>query len=494
MWVMMRAIAQRLIGMKNICGCAYGTLIGTMNAKTISRNTSLERIDPKIAWEAWEPSDDEPWTPQRASLLIRRAGFAATEQELRSALSMKPDEILSSMMGQAPSAMAQTESFESDSGELAKSVLAASDMKQLAAWWLYRMLHSPAPLIEKMTLFWHGHFATGGEKVLDVELMHTQNQLLRKNAVGDFQELVQGIAKDPAMLIYLDSVSNRKARANENFARELMELFCLGEGNYTEADVQQLAKCFTGWEIRRKQFRFNPYQHDDSKKMLLGNGDVESGENAVECVLASPHMPRFIVRKLFRFFVSDEGAPTDEFLAPLANRFTESKFSIEEVVRMILSSRLLLSEWSVGRKIRSPIELVIGWMRTMQCTTNMSFLAERLRGLGQSIFFPPNVKGWEGGRAWINSSTLVGRANLIYELIQQENTRFDGSTLASFVEKNQVKDSVKFLTWFESQFFAEPLTKNEREQLAQLLSQAKPDEQAKATLIHLASLPRIHLT
>lgn len=465
-----------------------------MNTKTIPRNTSLENIDPDVAWEAWEPSDDEPWTRQRASLLIRRAGFAPTERELQSALPMKPGEILSGMMGQAPSAMAQRESFERDSGELAKSVLAASDMKQLAAWWLFRMLHSPAPLIEKMTLFWHGHFATGGEKVLDVELMHTQNQLFRENAVGDFRELVQGIAKDPAMLIYLDSVSNRKTRANENFARELMELFCLGEGNYTEADVQQLAKCFTGWEIRRKRFRFNPYQHDDSKKTLLGNENIESGENAVECVLASPHMPRFIVRKLFRFFVSDEDTPTDEFLAPLTNRFTESKYSIEEVVRMILSSRLLLSEWSVGRKIRSPIELVIGWMRTMQCTTNMRFLVGGLLGLGQSLFFPPNVKGWEGGRAWINSSTLVGRANLIYDLIQQESTRFDGSTLAAFVEKNKLKDSVKFVAWFESQFFADPLTKNEREQLAQSLSQSKPEERAKAALIQLASLPRIHLT
>ena len=137
--------------------------------------------------------------------------------------------------------------FESDSSELAKAVLATTDVKQLAAWWLHRMLNTPTPLVEKMTLFWHGHFATGAEKVQDAELMRSQNSLLRDNALGNFRSLAQGIAKDPAMLIYLDSVSNRKAHANENFARELMELFCLGEGNYSEADVQQLAKCFTGW-------------------------------------------------------------------------------------------------------------------------------------------------------------------------------------------------------------------------------------------------------
>ena len=218
-----------------------------MNSNSIPTTVRLEDIDPIIAWQAWEPSDVEPWDDRRASLLVRRSGFGATQEQLRATLALRPENVVAEMVRAAADKTSASDSFEKDSTELAKAVLATSDVKQLAAWWLHRMLNTPTPLVEKMTLFWHGHFATGAEKVQDAELMHTQNVLLRKHALGNFESLVQGIAKDPAMLIYLDSVSNRKTHANENFARELLELFCLGEGNYIEADVQQLAKCFTGW-------------------------------------------------------------------------------------------------------------------------------------------------------------------------------------------------------------------------------------------------------
>lgn len=460
--------------------------------KTIDKSAKLDSLDPQLAWEAWTPSADEPWNLSRSTLLYRRAGFGSTAAEAELALKQTPREVIDRLMGKDGSAAAKT--FEADSGELAKSVLGTSEMQRLASWWLHRMLNTPTPLVEKMTLFWHGHFATGAEKVQDVELMYNQNQLLRQHALGDFKQMVQGIAKDAAMLIYLDSISNRKAHANENFARELMELFCLGEGNYTEADVQQLAKCFTGWEIRRKQFRFNPYQHDDSMKSLLGNENIESGEAAVDCVIASPHMPRFIVRKLFRFFVSEDVEPTDAFLEPLAIRFAESDYKIEAVVRTILESRLLLSGWSSGRKVRSPIELMIGWMRTVQCTTNMAFLTNRLRSLGQSVLFPPNVKGWEGGRAWINSSTLIGRANLIYELVRHENSRFDGEPLQAYAVRNGVRDSNLFLAWFGTHFLTAPLSEAEQSKLAGVLAKEPTDQWANATMIELARLPRIHLS
>ena len=465
-----------------------------MNTNAIRLASRLEDIDPAVAWQMWEPSDEEPWDNRRASLLHRRAGFGATQQEIDATLAKKPEEIIANLVQVVKNNSAGMREFERDSTELAKAVLATSEVKQLAAWWLHRMLNTLNPLEEKMTLFWHGHFATGAEKVQDAELMHTQNKLLRANALGDFRNLAQGIAKDPAMLIYLDSVSNRKAHANENFARELMELFCLGEGSYSETDVQQLAKCFTGWEIRRKQFRFNPYQHDDSMKTLLGKSGIESGESAIDCVLASPHMPRFIVRKLFRFFVSEDENPTDEFLMPLVEHFIKTNFSIASVVQTILGSRLMLSGWSKGRKIRSPIELAVGWMRTMNCTTNVGFLSERLRTIGQALLFPPNVKGWEGGRAWINSSTLVGRANLIYELIHHENTRFGGVPLTAFVERNHAKNPDQLATWFAKLFFVEELSSTERERLTKSLDSLKPDHWSAQSMVYLASLPRIHLS
>ena len=459
--------------------------------KTLPKSASLATISPQLAWEGWEPSTEEPWNIQRASLLYRRAGFAGSEKEINQALSLTPREVIDKMMDRSTE---QSQSFEKESASLGTSVLGTADMNKLASWWLHRMLNTPTPLIEKMTLFWHGHFATGAEKVMDIELMHTQNQLLREFALGSFPKMVHGIAKDPAMLIYLDSVSNRKAHANENFARELMELFCLGEGNYTEADVQQLAKCFTGWEIRRKQFRFNPFQHDDSMKKLLGKENIESGETAIDQVIASPHMPRFIVRKLFRFFISEDENPTDAFLEPLAKRFTESNYAIDSVVRMILESRLMLSGWSIGRKIRSPVELMIGWMRVMQCTTNMGFLTDRLRAIGQSVLFPPNVKGWEGGRAWINSSTLIGRANLIYEMVRHENSRFDGQPLPDFVKQIKASDGEQLIHWFAKYFLAEPLRENESSQLVKKVKVESPGPWASNTLIALAGLPRIHLS
>lgn len=468
--------------------------LGKTIPPSIPPSMRLEDIDPTIAWQVWEPSADEPWDYRRASLLYRRACFNATQQELQASVSMDPIGSVERLVREASSASDDSVSFERDSSELAQSVLAKSDVKQLAAWWLHRMLHTPRPLVEKMTLFWHGHFATGAEKVLDAELMYFQNKLLRENSLGSFRKLVQGIAKDPAMLLYLDSASNRKAHANENFARELMELFCLGEGNYTEGDVQQLAKCFTGWEIRRKQFRFNPYQHDASSKTLLGTPGLESGESAIECVLASPHMPLFIAKKLFCFFISDDSHPSQALLAPLAKRFVETDYSIQSVVEMILKSRLMLSGWSIGRKVRSPIELVVGWMRAMQCTSNLGFVADRLRTIGQSVFFPPNVKGWEGGRSWINSSTLAGRANLIYELIYHENTRFDGTTLPQFANKMGLQDQRGLAAWFAKHFLVSEPSELEHEQLTKSLDITKPDRWPLQSLAVLASLPRIHLS
>ena len=462
--------------------------------KTIPPSMRLEDINPAIAWETWEPSPEEPWDHRRASLLHRRAGFGASQEELKATLSMGSTQAVDRLLGGASQDKDILDAFQRESSELARSVLAKSDAKQLAAWWLHRMLNTPLPLVEKMTLFWHGHFATGAEKVQDAELMYIQNKLLRENSLGSFRNLAQGIAKDPAMLIYLDSVSNRKAHANENFARELMELFCLGEGNYTESDVQQLAKCFTGWEIRRTQFRFNPYQHDETLKNLLGTTGLESGESAIDCVLASPHMPRFIAHKLFRFFISDDTNPSPELLATLTERFKETNYSIQSIVELILRSRLLLSGWSIGRKVRSPIELVIGWMRTMQCTSNIGFVSERLRSLGQAVFFPPNVKGWEGGRSWINSSTLIGRANLIYELIHNENTRYDGATLNVFANRIDASDQSQLATWFTKHFLVSELSVTENEQLAKLHSTPKPIRWQLDTLVYLASLPQIHLS
>ena len=214
------------------------------------------QLDESTAWQPFVPDNDRPWSRRLVAHAWRRAAFGATSTQIADSLKLSPVELAEQFIeGGVDERAAEFES-------LARTAVATNSIENLAGGWLYRMLHARNPLLEKMTLFWHGHFATGNEKVENAGLMFGQHSLLRQHALGDFKQLAHGIAKDPAMLIYLDSESNRKAHPNENFARELMELFVLGEGNYTEVDVRELARCFTGWELRRDRFRFNRYQYD----------------------------------------------------------------------------------------------------------------------------------------------------------------------------------------------------------------------------------------
>lgn len=460
---------------------------------TPNRNMPLAEIDPDWAWQPWEPTEAEAWDARRAALLFRRAGFGAPDALIRASLRRSPQAVVDQLFKPDEQDLPAIESFEVESAVIAAAVRAGGDVKNLPHWWLHRMLESPRPLVEKMTLFWHGHFATGAEKVNDLQLMYEQNQRLREHALGDFGALVHGISKDPAMLIYLDSVTNRKAHANENFARELMELFCLGEGHYTEADVQQLARCFTGWEIRRHKYRFNPYQHDAGVKVVLGQ-EVESGESAVDQVLANAQLAPFIARKLFRFFVADEPEPSDALIAPLAQQFVADNLSIAGMLRTLLGSQLLLSDWSLGRKVRSPLDLAIGLLRTLEGKTNVIQLAQRLRGLGQEVFFPPNVKGWDGGRAWINSSTLVGRANFVHDLVHDGATRFGGSSLEGFANDRGIGELDAFLDWFSAAFLAVPLSDRQRQQLVTAVPGGSGPPTIRDVLSRLAALPPFHLS
>lgn len=457
---------------------------------TIARGAKWEMIDPAVAWSTWSASAEEPWDSSRVALVLRRAGFGGPKKQIDASLNLTPEELVNRLL--VPDNSNAYQEFEDESQTLSKSILASGSMPKLVAWWLHRMLKSPTPLVEKLTLFWHGHFATGADKVQDVELMWLQNQTLRTHALGHFREMVQSISKDPAMLIYLDSVSNRKAHPNENYARELMELFCLGEGNYTEKDVQELARCFTGWEIRRKQFRFNSYQHDPGSKTILGNSDIEAGEQAIEHILNQDSMPRFIVKKLFHFFVCDEPDPNNDFLQPLVDEFVASHYSLKRLILRILTSRLFLSGWCIGKKVRSPVELAIEFLRSMEATTNLEQLGERLRILGQGLFFPPNVKGWEGGRTWINSSTLIGRANLIYDMVRNENTKFDARSLPQWCERNQIRTPAALVDYLGSTLFGQPLDELQRNQI---LSKVDSDRSSWHRILEIVgTLPNLHLS
>ena len=452
----------------------------------------LNSIEPDWAWQPFVPTQQRPWTKRLAAHLFRRAGFGANSSELASAVEQSPTEVVAGMVARNQ----EDSAFRTSADALAEAILASGNPKELSAAWVYRMLRTPNPLQEKLTLFWHGHFATSAEKVRDARMMWRQNQLLRENALGNFAPLVQAISKDPAMLVYLDSTSNRKAHPNENYAREVMELFCLGEGHYTENDVQELARCFTGWEIKNDRFRKNRYQHDPGEKSILGQAGEFGGEDGVQIVLRQKAMPEFICRKLARFFICDEPELTDALIEPLARTMRENDLEMAPVVSQILSSNLFFSEHSIGRKIKSPVEFMVGTLRTLEVSGNTRVIAEGLLQTGQGLFYPPSVKGWDGGRTWINSSTLLARANLMEKFLHDENTKFGGGSLADYVMSCDVKVPDEVLPWLCDLTMATSPSEAAQKQLMQQFDFSKPEREAslRGLVEVLAALPAFHLS
>ncbi|MBD3675441.1 MAG: DUF1800 domain-containing protein [Planctomycetaceae bacterium] len=444
------------------------------------------QIDPQWAWSPVQPDE---WTLRKAAHLYRRGGFSASAEQLSQATRLTPHEAVRGLIEATEESTTQYET-------LANSVLATGNADNLTAWWMYRLLHTAAPLREKLTLFWHGHFATSAEKVTDSQLMYQQNVLLREHALGNFGALLHEISRDPAMLLYLDSASNRKAHPNENYAREIMELFCLGEGNYTEQDIRELARCFTGWEVRAKRFRFNRYQHDNGEKTIFGQTGDFSGDDGIDLVLAQPSGPEFLCTKLVKFFVADEPSPSTELIAPLAQEFRDSGLQIRSVIDRILNSNYFFSEQVIGRKVRSPVEYAVGLLRTLEGSTNFYDLAARLDDLGQKLFFPPNVKGWEGGRTWINSSTLLARANLVRDLLDREETRFAGGGMVDLCDKHELKSPAEVVDWLQANLLAVELSPDVRSGLVRKLeSGTEPRERRLRQVVYLiCTMPEFQLS
>lgn len=451
--------------------------------------SKMNEIDVDWAWSEFEPSKQQPWNSKLAAHLMRRAGFGASPAELQTLVKSGPGKSVQSIF----SGLAEPADYLQQVDAIAHAALATSNPRQLSAWWMHRMLSTPAQLLEKTTLFWHGHFATSAAKVEDADLMYAQNNLLRKFALGEFGELLLEISRDPAMLIYLDSASNRKAHPNENYAREIMELFCLGEGQYTEKDIRELARCFTGWEVKRKKFRFNRYQHDRETKSFLGQTGNFGGEDGVRIVVSQPAAAEFIVSRLVRFFVMDEPAAPANLVAPLAQQLRDEGMTIEPVVKRILSSNLFYSSHSVGRKLKSPVEFVAGFLRSLDGSTSSFDLAEGVDRLGQGLFYPPSVKGWDGGRTWINSSTLLGRSNLIHRVLQNEKTRFGRTSLLEYLSKHDVTSSDELMSFLEASIMSVSISNAARQQVRDIAGDFRDEQKVKEAVRVVATLPEFQL-
>lgn len=290
---------------------------------------------------------------------------------------------------------------------------------ELRGWWLRQMLSTSSPLAERMTLFWHNHFVSSQQKVRYSLLMYRQNALLRQHALGNFGKLLHAVSKDPAMVIYLDNANNRKGIPNENFAREVMELFTLGEGHYGEQDVKEAARAFTGWSIDPDSgdFKWRARMHDDGIKTVLGKSGNFDGDDVLDILLAQPACAELIVAKLWREFVSPE--PDAREVARIAQRFRASGYEIRTALRELFLSPAFWDKKNRGTLVKSPVELVVGALNQFEFTYDDPLpFTFAVAQLGQNLFNPPNVKGWPGGNDWINSSTLLARKSALERLIR----------------------------------------------------------------------------
>lgn len=305
----------------------------------------------------------------------------------------------------------------------------AADRQQLGEmqrWWLKRMIETPRPLEEKMTLFWHGHFASGYRTVEDSWNMFQQNHLFRRNATGNFATLVLEVIRDPAMIKYLDNDDSRKQRPNENLARELMELFVLGEGSgYSEADIKEGARALTGYSFRDNEFVFRDNDHDAGQKLIMGKRGMWNGDDFARIILSRKACSEFICGKLYRYFVNDsrtrpvaDARAQQEFVRKLAAQLRDEQYELKPVLRTLFRSAHFHAPENRGAVIKSPAQLVVQTIREYRTPTRqLSALASACDLMGQALFMPPNVKGWDGGQSWINTSTLFVRQNVAIYLL-----------------------------------------------------------------------------
>ena len=448
----------------------------TVSAVAIAAVTAAVAVPagqaPGAGPQAWandlSPIAASDWSYDRAAHLVERAGFGATPEEIARLAAMTPEQAVAALvdyeaiddrqppfdesgiwdpgMDPFPPSRAEAVRIARERGEgLGEQVLPEGtqrrlqpvvdkffysltanniETQRLGLWWATRMLTTKRPLEEKLTLFWHGHFATGQNKVRDYRMMLRQNQMFRRHAAGSFRDLLIGILTDPAMLVYLDNGENVKQHPNENFGRELLELFTMGVGNYAERDVREAARAFTGWTNDVLEFKFNADQHDSTSKAFLGRSGNLNGEDIIDIILEQPVTAEFVAAKVYRYFVREEVAGSVR--ADLGRTLRNSGYRMKPLLTRIFLSRDFYSAPSYATQIKTPVHLVVSTYRKLgvQEVPTIPDFGRTTAGLGQALFDPPNVAGWAGGRTWITPSTLLQRGNVFRDVLFPDVTGF----------------------------------------------------------------------
>jgi len=387
----------------------------------------------------FSPFPEKLWDRKMAAHLLDRAGFGGTPAEIdvlagmglekavnsfikadddsdlfpRSELLMPEQRLLYKQREKAAATEDERREVRRELGKVE-----GASMLDLRLWWLNRMRYTAAPLQEKATLFWHGHFATSNQKVNDSYLMWQQNDTLRRYALGKFPDMLKAMSRDPAMIRWLDLGDSRKNHPNENFAREVMELFSLGEGHYTEKDIQESARAFTGYRVNyeKGQFHFLEKDFDPGAKTFFDKTGPWTGDDIIDAIVAQPQCARFIGKKLWVFFVAEN--PSEEILGGIAELLISNGYDIGATLSTIFRSAAFYSPKVVHHQIKGPVQWMIQTTKMLEIPLPDSRVLENsLSALGQVVFAPPNVKGWDGGRSWISASSLLYRYNLAAYLL-----------------------------------------------------------------------------
>lgn len=447
-------------------------------------------------WAPYSPSPSQPWNLSRAIHLHCRAEFRATWTELQRDLADGVEASVDRILTGKTRIDGQVEGFERLAEMIGDAAVGSGNAERLKAWWVYQMIFSPDPLAERLTLLWHNHFATSNQKVNDLALMRQQNELFREHGRGSFGALLRAVIKHPAMLIWLDADSNRKEHPNENLARELMELFTLGVGNYTETDVKEAARCLTGWTTIRGEFQVVPKNHDDGEKHILGKSGNFDGDQLLDLLLDHPAISERIAWRLCDLFFG-ENVATDDDRSALAAGLREHDLNIGWAVETILRSKLLYSEENLRTRIANPAQFVVGAIRALEQLNpppSTLIIAEQLTRMGQDLFYPPNVFGWPGGREWINTRSLIARGNLGTALAQGElSSPRRPANLAPVLQRHAGSNDPRDWAVFLWQLFVGQSP--DEDSLTPLLSTESTDhaEIARRMVANLLVMPALHL-
>lgn len=370
-------------------------------------------------WHLYKPDSSQPWNLARVVHLHRRIAFGATIAEQQRDLVEGPQAAVTRLL-ERTARQDTPAAFDELANVIGNAAADSPNPDRLKAWWLYRCLFTPDPLQERLTLMWHNHFATSNLKVGNLYQMKQQNETLRKHARAKFGDMLHAMLRDPALLVWLDAPSNRKGHPNENLARELMELFTLGVGNYTETDVKEVARSLTGWTVRKGRFEDRTDQHDDGEKTILGQTSSFNTKHIVDLLLKQSAVSKRLAWRLTSEFFG-EGVVCDEAEAELAALLRDNALNIGETVETMLRSRLFFSDANINSRICDPVSFLIGPLRTLGITSpppSTLLLADWLRRMGQDLFYPPNVGGWNGGRSWLSTRTVIARTNYAAALVK----------------------------------------------------------------------------